>query len=320
VSPSTAILGVLLLFWIVGTLYGLAHCGTVNRNPIASKLPFEHLLKPPVAYARANFTRNTFTVLVFLLGPASFSLGLMKLQSLTVAGTDKVAFFNAENFSTFLLPSFPLVLSLYGVLYRAVLRRFPDHELYQIFSSKNGMSFKWDIDHVRQVVRKDRCNAAKVFVWSWFLTGPLLLLGFDTYVRINTNGMTVNPYWGVGEKQYNWSQLKGAHLCGGITRSRYGPYFSPHFVVRTDDGQIIDLLNAGGAAEFRPLTQALSAAHILSENGVPLVAHDLNPRESEMFSHLSYPRQVSFNKFWQDIRDIRGTSRLPASSKPCECD
>ncbi|RYF45506.1 MAG: hypothetical protein EOO38_15905 [Cytophagaceae bacterium] len=297
-----------------------AYLGTAKRKTTATQLPFERFLKPPVLYARANFIRNTLTILVFFFGPLGLTLGLMNLQRSVTTSPSTAAFINIENFYIFLIPALPLVLTTYGVLYRIVLSRFPDHEFYQIYSANQGMSFKWSIEEVTPVLLKDR-RAAQRWAWACLLTGPSFLLGFDSYTRVDESGVALNSFWSRGEQQWSWKQIASAELCGGVRSGHKGSrYFRPNFVLRTSGGQLINLSRNNFPTPSAPIAIALSTARVARRNNVPLSVYDLTPRQRQLFKRLSFGLQGDFNQLWQDVHHIAGTSVRPASAKSCECD
>lgn len=102
----------------------------------------------------------------------------------------------------------------------------------------------------------------------------LAVLGMDTYLKVNENGMTVNPFWSLAEEQHPFSAVKAVKSAARFRALNGKAVDRPHFVFEFTDGT--KWTTRDWLREVEPEKDAKLAAFIAEKSGKKIVSVEMD--------------------------------------------
>ncbi len=106
----------------------------------------------------------------------------------------------------------------------------------------------------------------------------LALLSLDTYTFATSNAVVLNPYWGIGETRYPFSQIQSLEERSLIANTKHGPKRQVYHEIDFRDGHVWQSHSGGGDVAPRTQWEGRDLVDFLSkQTGLPIVKAPMDP-------------------------------------------
>lgn len=188
-----------------------------------------------------------------------------------------------------LIPSMFVGMVVYSLIYKILLLIFRQFDRYQALMARiyfgmntQGLSQEEKDELWNDALKKVDLEKLAISEWRtifimgilvWIFAGPMYVLAMDTYVRVESDGIVVNPFLKLTEKKYKFSDVEKAVVSTRAYESKKeeGEYkMNPHFELQFKDGYKEDLWGGVGwgsptADELILLAMALESKDVQIE-------------------------------------------------------